>query len=108
MINPLRGEIQATLDGKDYTLCLTLGALASLESKLGADHLAGLSTKFAEGKLSSAELISILEAGLVGAGNDVSTFDVAAMQVEGGVAGYVDIAVRLLEATFSPISHVSD
>ena len=31
MANAHRGEIEATLGGKPYTLCLTLGALAELE-----------------------------------------------------------------------------
>ena len=30
-VNRRRGEVAARIDGKDYTLCLTLGALAELE-----------------------------------------------------------------------------
>ena len=40
MANPRRGEIDAHFDGKPYTLCLTLGALAELEHAFGdADML---------------------------------------------------------------------
>ena len=35
MPNLHRGEIEACLDGKPYRLCLTLGALAELESAFG-------------------------------------------------------------------------
>ncbi len=102
MINPHRGEIEAVLNGETYTLCLTLGALASLEHALGVDDLAGLSTKFAKGSLKADELIAVIEAGLAGGGNEMKTLDVTTMQADGAIAGYVDIAARLLEATFIP------
>lgn len=102
MINPLRGEIEATLDGKPYTLCLTLGALASLEQALDVKNLGALSTKFANGSLSATELIAILEAGLAGGGNDMSALNVEAMKADGSISGYVDIVARLLSATFTP------
>ena len=34
MANRYRGEIDARLDGKPHTLCLTLGALAELEDQM--------------------------------------------------------------------------
>lgn len=39
MVNWHRGEIEATLDGKSYRLCLTLGALAELEQAFGEDDM---------------------------------------------------------------------
>lgn len=108
MINALRGEISAEIDGKQWTLCLTLGALASLETSLGAENLAELSNKFANGKLSANDLIKIITAGLIGAGHDLSEADVGAMTIEGGVSAYVDIAARLLTATFSPATDSPD
>lgn len=42
MANPQRGEVAAVLDGEERVLCLTLGALAELEARLGAGDLAGL------------------------------------------------------------------
>ncbi len=39
MANKKRGEIDAIFDDKPYVLCLTLGALAELESGLGAKDL---------------------------------------------------------------------
>jgi hypothetical protein len=39
MTNRQRGEIEALLDGRNWTLCLTLGALAELEAALAAGDL---------------------------------------------------------------------
>lgn len=101
MANPLRGEIEAELDGRPFTLCLTLGALAELEASLGDGDLLALAERFEKGRLAAGEITAILGAGLRGAGHDVANGEVAAMKVEGGAMGYVDIAARLLTATFS-------
>ncbi|MGL4488857.1 MAG: gene transfer agent family protein [Rhizobiaceae bacterium] len=100
MVNARRGEISATLDGKDWRLCLTLGALAELETAFGASDLVALGDRFATGRLSANDMIAIIAAGLGGAGNTVSTQDVGAMYVEGGLGGFADIVSRLLVATF--------
>ena len=103
MVNRLRGEISAELDGKSWTLCLTLGALAALETDLKVESLNELTSKFSNGRLSSSDILMIVKAGLMGGGHIISDEDVSHMRVEGGINGYVDIAVRLLEATFSPL-----
>jgi hypothetical protein len=100
MANRQRGEIEAELDGRRWTLCLTLGALAELETKLAVGDLVTLAKRFEEGRLSAADAIAVIGAGLRGAGNDVSDEAVAAMRVEGGAAGYVAIVAELLAATF--------
>ena len=105
MVNPVRGEISAELDGKQWTLCLTLGALAHLEHALGAENLGELSQKFASGQLSANDLLKIITAGLAGGGHTLSEDEVAEMRVDGGVAGYVEIAARLLTATFTPVEN---
>lgn len=102
MANPLRGEINAELDGRTWTLCLTLGALAELEDRLEAPGLSALSQKFAGGDLKATDLQAILYAGLMGGGHTVSFDEVAEMRIEGGIDGYVELAARLLEATFKP------
>lgn len=101
MANRHRGEIDAVLDGKPYTLCLTLGALAGLESAFGDEDMLALATRFETGRISARDCQRILGAGLRGAGFDISDQSVAAMRVEGGAAGYVDIVARLLSATFA-------
>jgi hypothetical protein len=101
MANRHRGEIDAVLDGKSYQLCLTLGALASLEAAFGDEDMLALATRFEAGRISARDCQRIIGAGLRGAGFDVSDAAVAAMRVEGGAAGYVDIVARLLAATFA-------
>lgn len=98
--NARRGEISARLDGRDYRLCLTLGALAELETALGAADLVALGERFSSGRLSAKDMIAVIGAGLRGGGNMLSDTDVGAMQAEGGVAGFAQIAASLLLATF--------
>jgi hypothetical protein len=100
MANRARGEIEATLDGRQWTLCLTLGALAELEASLATGDLMGLARRFEAGALSAADAIRVIGAGLRGAGNDVTDAAVAAMRVEGGAAAYVAVVAALLTATF--------
>lgn len=100
MPNIHRGEIAAVIGGEERVLCLTLGALAELEARLGAGDLVGLGERFASGRVSARDLIAILGAGLRGAGNAVSDDDLARMAIEGGLAGAAGIAARLLRATF--------
>jgi hypothetical protein len=104
MANRQRGEIAATLDGRPWTLCLTLGALAELEAALDAGDLVALATRFENGRLTARDAVKILGAGLRGAGNDIDDATVARMQVDGGAAGYVTIVAQLLAATFGGTS----
>lgn len=100
MANARRGEIEAALDGRTWTLCLTLGALAELEAALGAGDLMALAQRFEAGRLSSADAIRVIGAGLRGAGNEIDDRAVARMRCDDGAAGFVAIVARLLAATF--------
>jgi hypothetical protein len=100
MPNRHRGEVEAVLDGRAYTLCLTLGALVELEAAMQAGDLMGLARRFEEGRLSATDAIRIIGAGLRGAGNDIDDAAVARMTAEGGAAGFVAIVADLLAATF--------
>ncbi|HWM82444.1 MAG TPA: gene transfer agent family protein [Pseudolabrys sp.] len=100
MANRYRGEIEAEIGGARRTLVLTLGALAELETALGADDLIALSERFASGRLKARDLVTVIAAGLRGAGEAVADDDVARMTVAGGAAGYVRIAAELIAATF--------
>ncbi len=100
MVNRRRGEIEATLDGRAWTLCLTLGALAELEASLAASDLMGLAKRFGEGKLTAADAVRVIGAGLRGAGNDIDDTAVARMKADGGAAGFVAIVAELLSVTF--------
>ncbi|MGE0627339.1 MAG: gene transfer agent family protein [Hyphomicrobiaceae bacterium] len=100
MANKHRGEIDAVLDGTPHRLCLTLGALAELEAAFGEGDMLALASRFSSGRLAAADCVRIIGAGLRGAGHDVNDAKVAAMQVDGGAAGFVEIVARLLTATF--------
>jgi hypothetical protein len=103
MANRQRGEIEATLDGRKWTLCLTLGALAELEAALEAGDLVALATRFENGRLTARDAVRIIGAGLRGAGNDIDDDAVAKMRVDGGATGYVAIVAELLTATFGGV-----
>ena len=100
MGNPHRGEITAVLDGKSFTLCLTLGALAELEHAFGSSDIATLAQRFESGRLSANDLIIIIGCGLRGAGHALDNAEVAALRVSDGLPGYVRIAAELLAAAF--------
>ena len=100
MPNLHRGEIEARLNGERHCLVLTLGALAELEAAFGDADMLALAARFESGRFSARDLMRVIGAGLRGAGLDFSDDDVARMQAEGGVAGFVDIVARLLAATF--------
>lgn len=98
--NRRRGEIEAELDGQPRVLCLTLGALAELETAFAVDDLGALVERFSTGRFSARDLVRIIGAGLRGAGADIRDDQVLAMGVPGGAAGYATIVKALLEATF--------
>ncbi|GGB50998.1 hypothetical protein GCM10011316_23830 [Roseibium aquae] len=100
MVNRLRGEIEAVLDGRRWTLVLTLGALAELEQAFACSDLPGLLERFSKGRLSSRDMIRILGAGLRGAGHEVSDEQVASMRTPAGAAGFAAITADLLRVTF--------
>lgn len=100
MANRLRGEVAAELDGRTFTLCLTLGALAELEDALGAGDLMALARRFEAGQLSARDAIRVIGQGLRGGGNDIGDEAVARMRAAGGAAGFVRIVADLLAATF--------
>ena len=104
MPNPHRGEIEACLDGKPITLCLTLGALAELETAFGHEDMLSLAERFQTGRLSARDAERIIGAGLRGAGHEILDDAVGRMQAEGGAAGFVDIVARLLGATFGGVA----
>jgi len=100
MANKRRGEIDAILDGRSYTLCLTLGALAELEQAFDANDILSLAERFERGRISAGEALKILAAGLKGGGYTLTIDEIAEMRADGGAAGYVRIVAELLAATF--------
>jgi hypothetical protein len=98
MANRHRGEVEAVFGGRRYTLCLTLGGLAELETALGTDGLAGLGTRLASG-LSARDVIRILAVGLRGGGTALSDGEVAQFPLA-DFGAYAEAVRALLAATF--------
>ena len=65
--NGARGEVVAVLAGAERRLCLTLGALAEIETGLGLEGLAGLAERMRV--LSARDLMLVLAALLRGGGD---------------------------------------
>ncbi len=100
MANKYRGEIDATFDGRPHKLCLTLGALAELESAFGDADMLALAQRFGDGRLKASDAVRIIGAGLRGAGLKIADEAVAQLQADGGAAGFVGVVAQLLQATF--------
>lgn len=99
MANARRGEIEVEIGGRRHGLCLTLGALAELEARLGAGDLEALGRRLGEGRLSAEDLMAILAAGLRGGGDPSAAAEVEAWPAS-ELAAAMEAAVRLLVATF--------
>ncbi len=108
MPNMYRGEVEAIFDGVPYKLCLTLGALAELESTFGDTDMLALAERFQSGRLSARDATRIIGAGLRGAGHAVDDEHVARMRADNGAAGFVGAIAKLLAATFGgPVGAVA-
>lgn len=99
--NRQRGEIEAEIDGERRILCMTLGALAELETAFGVDNIADLAGRFAGGKVGTKDVMAIIAAGLRGGGNLVEDGDLVDCRVEGGIGGAIRLAAQLLDSAFS-------
>ncbi|SFS77922.1 gene transfer agent family protein [Methylobacterium sp. yr668] len=100
MANRIRGEVPLTLGGRRYTLCLTLGALAELETALQAGDLAGLAARFADGRVSARDLIALLGVALRGGGHDLDDATVARLPLAGGLDAVSAALGEVLAAAF--------
>ena len=100
MANRHRGEIEAELGGQNYTLVLTLGALAEIENAYGGEDMIAIAERFEGGRIRASDAIKVIGAGLRGAGFTFSDDEVAKLSVLGGAAGYLAIVADLLKATF--------
>ena len=67
--NGVRGEAVARLAGAERRLCLTLGALAEIETRLGVADMAALAERMRS--LSAKDLMVVLAALLRGGGEGV-------------------------------------
>lgn len=100
MVNPVRGEAALETDAETYPMRLSLGALADLETKLGAEGLIGLAERFESGTFGGQDLIALLGAGLRGCGMAISDSEVSELNFKNGVIGAAEAASALLAVTF--------
>jgi len=80
MINGVRGEVVARLAGAERKLCLTLGALAEIETGLGVAGMAALAERMKA--LSARDLMVVLAALLRGGGEVALAEGLASAQVD--------------------------
>lgn len=100
MANLRRGEVEATLGGHGFVLCLTLGALAELEAAFGAEDMDALARRLGTGRLSAGDLRRILAAAVRGGSRPQDAERLETMPLGGELNLFVDAAIRVLEAAF--------
>ncbi|WP_296761851.1 gene transfer agent family protein [Sediminimonas sp.] len=101
MANPYAGEVALVIDGERHVLKLTLGALAELETVLGADTLMALAERFEAGRFCSRDIIAVLVAGLRGGGWAGQVADLTCAEVDGGPMAAARAAAQLLARAFA-------
>lgn len=95
MNNIQRGEVQIEgPDGKLYTLCLTLGAIAQIEEQIdGIDSLSEIDEVFSKGRM--RDIIFVFVSLLNGGGHwELTPKDMMSWQVP------MDVLVKKIEQTF--------
>jgi len=80
MANGVRGEVAARLAGAERTLCLTLGALAEIETGMGVAGMAALAERMKA--LSARDLMVVLAALLRGGGETALADGLASAPVD--------------------------
>ncbi|WP_338576437.1 GTA-gp10 family protein [Brevundimonas olei] len=80
MVNGVRGEVVAGLAGAERKLCLTLGALAEIETGLGVAGMAALAERMKA--LSAGDLMVVLAALLRGGGEGALADELARAPVD--------------------------
>ncbi|MGE6698874.1 GTA-gp10 family protein [Hyphomonas sp. NPDC076900] len=83
-MNVARGETKLTVDGRTRRVCLTLGALAEIESALGCRTMAELELRMRA--LSAADLIIVIAALLRGGGEAETAEQISEADVAPGEA----------------------
>jgi hypothetical protein len=100
MANPWAGEVALVIDGERRVAKLTLGALAELEERLGAESLADLVARFEGESLRARDVLMLVAAGLRGGGWRGEPADLLTAEIEGGPLEAARVAARLLAVAF--------
>ena len=102
MVNPYAGEVAVSINGQVHVAKLTLGALAELESAVGAPSLVELAQRFESGAFSGRDVLALIVAGLRGGGWRGTAADLMTADVAGGPIGAARVAAELLARAFAP------
>ena len=80
MVNQARGEVTLEIGGRQLTLCLTMGALADIETALNAASLDDLDARLKN--LRAGDIVNILHALLKGGGEALSLEETKALPLD--------------------------
>lgn len=83
-MNGARGEVSLDVAGQKRVLCLTLGALAEIESAFGCASLADLQARMR--RLSAAELLQLVSILIKGGGGQVEPDALAQLNLQPAAA----------------------
>lgn len=100
MGNPWAGEVAVVVDGERHVAKLTLGALAELEDRLGAESLSDLVARFEGDCPRARDILWLVAAGLRGGGWTGLPEDLVTAEIEGGVVEAARVAAQLLARAF--------
>lgn len=78
--NSKRGEVAFEIDGKTYKLCLTLGALAALETAFATENIEQLGAKLKA--ISAKDLLVVLAILLEAGGNHFALEDLSKARID--------------------------
>lgn len=101
MTNPYAGEVSLTINGQPHLMKLTLGALAELETELGATSLIDVVERFEAGAYRTRDVLFLLKAGLRGGGWQGTLEDIASADIGGGPVHAARAAATLLARAFA-------
>lgn len=100
MVNPMRSEVEVTLDGQPHMARLTLGALAELESGLGSESMLAVVERFEAARFTSRDVLAVLVAGLRGGGWQGRAEDLRTVEIGVGPMAAARMAAELLARAF--------
>ena len=98
MVNPLRGDVEITLDDQVQVMRLTLGSLVTLEAEVGS--ILELVERFEAGNAHAQDVLAVLFCGLQGHGWDGQSEELRQAHIDGGYVTAVQKAAELLSLSF--------
>jgi hypothetical protein len=101
MTNPMKGEIQVELAGKQYTCRLTIDSIIQIETAVGAGIIK-LAQRMSEGDVRITDMLQVLTPALRGGGNNLKLKDVTKLIGEAGIVETASAVALILTQTIAP------